>query len=140
MVGRCYRGWWMSHFTKVQTKLVDESCLRAALASAGYRVPEGRCAIGGWLGQSQSVDVGVPDVVDGYGIGFEREQSGGFSAVADWSELAYRGVRRGPFVDRVSQLYGVEATLRSMQPQGFAVAEQATQADGSVRIVMRRVV
>ena len=129
----------LSHFTRVRTRLVDEACLRAALSRAGYAVPAGRAVIGGWLGDSREVDVGIPDLVDGYGIGFEWDRES-FAAVADWSELAHRGVRRGEFVDRVSQAYGIEATLSSMQPQGFAVAEQSTLADGSVRIVMRRVV
>jgi len=102
-------------------------------------VPEGRTKIGGWFGSNQEVDVGVPDVVGGYGIGFTWEQSGSYAAVADWSELKHRGIRKNEFVNRVSQLYGVQATLRTMEPQGFVVAEQTSQSDGSVRIVMRRV-
>jgi hypothetical protein len=129
----------MSHFTRVRTQLVDEGCLRASLSDAGYVVPAGRTRIGGWLGSDEEVDVGVPDVVDGYGIGFTWEQSGSYAAVADWSELKHRGIRKGEFVGRVSHLYGVQATLRTMEPQGFVVAERTSQADGSVRIVMRRV-
>jgi len=129
----------MSHFTKLRTKMMDETCLRKALARQGYTVPAGPAVIAGWNGQSKTVDVGIPDIGNGYGIGFERERQGMFTAVADWSELNYRGFKRGPFVDSISQAYGIEATLATMQPQGFVVAEQKSETDGSVRIVMRRV-
>lgn len=129
----------MSHFSRVRTKFVDEECLRRALTRSGYPAPPGTATIGGWNGQSQTVEVGIPDVVDGYGIGFDRGVGPAFGAVADWSELRRRGVQQDLFVNKVSQAYGIEATLASMQPQGFAIVEQKNEADGSVRIVMRRV-
>ena len=129
----------MSHFTKMRTRMVDEQCLRKALAREGYKVPAGRVKIAGWNGQDRLVDVGVPDLGGGYGVGFERNAAEPFEAVADWSELSYLGVKKRTFVNAVSQSYGVEATLASMQTQGYTVAEQNNEADGSVRIVMRRV-
>ena len=129
----------MARFMKFGTQPVDEACPRASLSDVEYVVLAGQTRIGGWLGSDEEVDVGVPDVVDGYWIGFTWEQSGSYAAVADWSELKHRGIRKGEFVGRVSHLYGVQATLRTMEPQGFVVAERTSQADGSVRIVMRRV-
>lgn len=128
----------MSHFTTMRTKLTDEGLLRTSLVKLGYRVLPGRSTIGGWRGQSREVDVGVPDIVDGYGVGFTLEQ-GAFTAVADWSELEYRGVSRRPFVEKVSQTYGLEAAMTALAPQGFTVVEQRTEENGSLRLVMRRV-
>lgn len=130
----------MSHFTKVSTRIVDEPSLRHALSQAGYTVPPGRATIGGWNGQSREVTVGIPNVIDNYGIGFDWEQSRScFSSVADWSELHVRGFDRSRFLRNVTQLYGVEVTTRTMTPQGYALIEQTTQHDGSIRILMRRV-
>jgi hypothetical protein len=119
--------------------MVDEKCLRNALERQGYTVPAGRAKISGWNGQSRLVDVGIPDLGNGYGVGFERKGTSPYMAVADWSELSFLGIKQRDFVNSVSQAYGIEATLASMQPQGYAVSEQRKEANGSVRIVMRRV-
>ena len=130
----------MSHFTRVATRIVDETCLRTALTTAGYSVPAGPATIGGWNGQSRQATVGIPDLTNGYGVGFDWEASHNmFSAVADWSELAVHGVHRGQFLNKVTQLYGVAVARSTMEPQGFSVVEQTDQRDGSIRILLRRV-
>jgi len=75
----------------------------------------------------------------GFGVGFERDAAGAFYAVADWSELDKCGIRRRTLISEIVQAYGLEATVTTMSAKGFVVADQRSEADGSLRIVMRRV-
>ena len=130
----------MSHFTKLRTKFVDEAVLRKALVRAGYQPTPGPSRIGGWKGQLQAVQIGIPNLRENYGIGFIRERSDRFSAIADWTELEKRDFSQRDFMNAIAQSYGYESVMTSMLPQGFEVASQDHESDGSIRIVLRRAV
>lgn len=134
----------MSHFTRLRTAIKDREVLERCLEQMGYDVLEGG-RIRGFSGRRR-VDLRVP-VRRGYEIGFKQAQDGTYEVIADW--WGVEGTDRGDFSRRlerqlediqreVRQQYALETVLEKSREQGFDVVEQQQQADGSVRVVVRR--
>jgi Protein of unknown function (DUF1257) len=127
----------MSHFTNVRTKLTDLEALKAALADLGYRVTDGGVAIRGWRGTSQQADLAAR--LGSFDIGFTRGADGTYDAVADWWGVrTYEGTTQAEFMRRVTQRYAYHKVLGEARRQGYALVEEETQADQSIRLVVRR--
>lgn len=91
----------------------------------------------GYQGQTQLADV-VISQDNGYDIGFRRNpDTQDYELVADlqyWQQpLTVDG-----FLSKVTQRYAYNTVMTETSRQGFQLAEEQLQADGSVRLVVQR--
>jgi len=125
----------MSHFSQLKTQIRDLSALKSALSEIGVPWQAGSQTVRGYQGSTINAEVVIPQD-NGYDIGF-RWNGSCYELVADmqywqmpWSVES--------FLQKVTQKYALKAVLAASQDQGFRVAEQTQQADGSVRLVLQR--
>jgi hypothetical protein len=127
----------MSHFSQIKTKLRNLPSLQQALDDAGVRWESGPRCVRGYQGKTETAEV-VIEQDNGYDLGFKRNsQTGDYELVADlqyWQQpLSVDG-----FLNQVTQRYAYHTVLNESQSQGFQVAEQMTNTDGSIRLVLQR--
>ena len=132
----------MSHFSRIETKIVDQAALVAALADLGYtaEVHENGVPLKGFLGDSreQRAHVVVPRRQVGRlsnDLGFERTADGTYRAWISDFDAKKHGPR---WLGDLTHRYAYHATMATLPQQSFEVARQERQADGSVRILVRR--
>ncbi|MBL7497507.1 DUF1257 domain-containing protein [Frankia sp. CNm7] len=133
----------MSHFTQLRTKITELEHLVAALADVGYATVETHDEarpLRGYQGdrrrqrahvivRRQHVGAASND------LGFERQEDGTFRA---WiSEYDVRELGAG-WLGRVEARYAYHATRATLARQGFSVAREETDRDGTVRLVLTR--
>lgn len=127
----------MSHFTRLETKLVDRQHLLSALADLGYAYEEGDVSIGAYGGQRTAVDIRVPTRNPAYGMGFRREREGdAFELVADW--FGVREHDREQVLASVTRRYAYRAAVDSLSQQGFGLVSEEQDDEGRVHLVLRR--
>lgn len=127
----------MSHFSQIKTKLRNLSSLQLALSDAGVRWQAGPKEVRGYQGDTQTAEI-VIEQDNGYDVGFKQDsETGNYELVADlqyWKQpLSVQG-----FLNRVTQRYAYHTVLNESASQGFQVSEQATNEDGSIRLVLQR--
>jgi len=127
----------MSHFSQIKTKLRNLSSLQLALSDTGIHWQSGPKAVRGYQGDAETAEV-VIEQDNGYDVGFKRnEQTGNYELVADlqyWQQpLSVEG-----FINQVTQRYAYHTVLNESVSQGFQVAEQVDNKDGSIRLVLQR--
>jgi hypothetical protein len=125
----------MSHFSQIKTQIRNLSALEAALTDLGVDYRSGNCTVSGYQGQSTTAQVTIAQA-NGYDIGFSWNGQE-YALVADlqyWQQpLTVEG-----FLRQVSQRYAYHTVIREGQKQGFTLAEQKQQADGSIQLVLQR--
>lgn len=134
----------MSHFTTMTTQITDPDALRSALADVGYsdvEIHEEARPLFGYLGDMRAdrAHVIVRRRYIGRAsndIGFRREPDGHFLAVI--SEFDRR-VHDDAWLGRVSARHAYHATSATLAEQGFHLADETVEEDGSVRLVLRRI-
>ena len=127
----------MSHFSQIKTKLRNLSSLQLALSDAGVPWQAGPKAVRGYQGDTQTAEI-VIEQDNGYDVGFKQDsETGNYELVADlqyWKQpLSVQG-----FLNKVTQRYAYHTVLNESAGQGFQVSEQATNEDGSIRLVLQR--
>lgn len=127
----------MSHFSQIKTKLRNLSSLQQALSDAGVRWQTGPRLVRGYQGKTETAEL-VIEQDNGYDLGFKRSaESGDYELVADlqyWKQpLSVDG-----FLNQVTQRYAYHTVLNESASQGFQVAEQVDNKDGSIRLVLQR--
>ncbi len=125
----------MSHFSNIKTQIRNLTSLKSALTDLGIEWKEGPSPVRGYQGQTRNADVVVAQE-NNYDIGFSwngRE----YELVADlqyWQQpLTVEG-----FLRQVTQKYAYHTVIDETTKQGFQVAEQQKNADGSIRLVVQR--
>lgn len=127
----------MSHFSTVRTELRDRQALIEALADLGHPPLEGSQPVRGYRGQTVMADLKVPQA-EGADIGFRwNEANGSYELVTDL-ELWKQPVPVERFLARLSQRYALRTILTATAEEGFQVAEQTNQLDGSIELVVTR--
>ena len=130
----------MSHFTRIQTQMVDRAYLVHALEDLGLAFEEGAQAVRGYGGQRTNVELRVPTRSPGYDIGFRKAPRAGgeaaYEIVADWWGI--RDVNRDSLVQRLTQRYAYHAARDQLEAQGFTLVSEERQADGQVHLLLRR--
>lgn len=127
----------MSHFSQIKTKIRNLESLQQALTDVGTDWKAGPCEVRGYQGQTQLADV-VISQDNGYDIGFRRNpDTQDYELVADlqyWQQpLTVDG-----FLSKVTQRYAYNTVMTETSRQGFQLAEEQLQTDGSVRLVVQR--
>ncbi len=125
----------MSHFSQIKTQIRNLVSLEAALKDLGISYQTGSTAVQGYQGQTHEAQVAIAQE-NGYDIGF-RWNGTEYELVADlqyWQQpLTVDG-----FLRQVTQRYAYHTVITETTKQGFQVAEQQKQADGSIRLVLQR--
>lgn len=125
----------MSHFSQIKTQIRDLSSLQDALTDLGMTWKPGPQVVRGYRGQTHDAEV-VIEQENGYDIGFSRNQDQ-YELVADlqyWQQpLSVEG-----FLKKITQRYAYHTVLKESTRQGFELAEQQQNQDGTIRLVLQR--
>jgi hypothetical protein len=125
----------MSHFSNIKTKIRNLTALKTSLTNLGIDWKEGPRAVRGYQGQTLTAEV-VVEQANNYDIGFSWNGQE-YELVADlqyWQQpLTVDG-----FLKQVTKGYALETILQESVKQGFQVAEQTNNQDGSIRLVVQR--
>jgi hypothetical protein len=125
----------MSHFSNIKTKIRNLTALKTSLTNLGIDWKEGPRAVRGYQCQTLMAEV-VVEQANNYDIGFSWNGQE-YELVADlqyWQQpLTVDG-----FLKQVTKGYALETILQESAKQGFQVAEQTNNQDGSIRLVVQR--
>ena len=124
----------MSCFVHVATRLVDLETIKQAAEQLGYAVRQSeRVEVAGWNEQTTEAELAVA-LGNGYDVGVVRGPEG-CTLVADWS-MAHHDATT--FTNRLAQAYGQVRVREQAKRQGYVIAKEERQVDGSVRMLLRR--
>ena len=125
----------MSHFSNIKTQIRDLTSLKAALTEMGIDWQAGPRPVRGYQGQTQTAEV-VLEQDNNYDIGFCWNGKE-YELVADlqyWQQpLTVEG-----FLRKVTQGYAYQTVKNESVKQGFEIAEEQKQKDGTIRLLMQR--
>lgn len=125
----------MSHFSNIKTKIRNLTSLKSALKDMAIDWKEGPSTVRGYNGDRRTAEV-VIEQENNYDIGFAWNGNE-YELVADlqyWKQpLTVDG-----FLSRLTQGYAYHTIVNETEKQGFQIAEQQKNADGSIRLVVQR--
>jgi hypothetical protein len=125
----------MSHFSQIKTQIRNLSSLEAALTELGVDWKPGPRMVRGYRGQTRNAELTI-EQNNGYDVGFSWNGNE-YELVADmqyWQQnLSVDG-----FLRQVMQRYAYHTVLKETARQGFQVAEQQQNEDGSIRLLVQR--
>jgi hypothetical protein len=125
----------MSHFSQIKTKIRNLPALESALTDLGLAWKKGPEPVQGYQGQTQNAEL-VVEQENGYGIGFSwNGQEYELVSDLDFWKQAWSVDR---FLAKVTQRYAYHTVLETATSQGFQVAQEAQNSDGSIRLVVQR--
>ncbi len=124
----------MSHFSRIQTQIVDKEFALQAIKDLGFSYEEGEQEIRAFGGQKTPVDIRIKLPLS-YDIGL-RKKGNSYEIVADW--FGVRGIKREDFTNRLTQRYAYHAARQKLEQQGFNMVEEKVEETGQIRIVLRR--
>ena len=127
----------MSHFSTVKTELRDRESLLAALRDLGQEPSTGEQPVRGYRGQTVTADLCCPQS-DGGDIGFRWNSAEQHYELVTDLDLWKQTVPVERFLAQLTQRYALQSILRSSAEEGYQVAEQRQQADGSIELVVTR--
>ncbi len=127
----------MSHFSTVKTQLRKREPLLQALLDLGHVPEEGERVVRGFRGQTVKAEVAV--VMDkGGDIGFRwNESTQAYELVTDL-DLWKQQIPIERFLAQLTQRYALNTVLSATSEEGFEVAEQKNNLDGSIELVVTR--
>ena len=127
----------MSHFSTVKTELRDRESLLAALKDLGHQPSSGQQSVRGYRGQTVQADLCCPQD-EGGDIGFRWNNTEQHYELVTDLDLWKQSIPVERFLSQLTQRYALQSILRSSVKEGFQVAEQRQQADGSIELVVTR--
>lgn len=125
----------MSHFSNIKTQIRNLESLQAALTDLCIDWKAGPCSVRGYQGQTSSAEVAIAQE-NNYDIGFSWNGQE-YELVADLQYWQQAWSVDG-FLNRVTQRYAYHTVMNETSKQGFQVAEQQHNQDGSIRLVLQR--
>ncbi|HEY9606305.1 MAG TPA: DUF1257 domain-containing protein [Allocoleopsis sp.] len=125
----------MSHFSNIKTQIRNLPSLESALTDLGVDWKSGTRSVRGYRGQTRDAQV-VVEQDNGYDVGFSWNGKE-YELVADLQYWQQPWSVDG-FLNRVTQRYAFHTVMAETAKQGFQVAEQQHNEDGSIRLVVQR--
>ncbi|NEP59208.1 MAG: DUF1257 domain-containing protein [Symploca sp. SIO2G7] len=125
----------MSHFSNIKTQIRNLVFLEAALTDLGINWKSGPCPVRGYRNQTRNAEI-VIEQDNNYDIGFSWNGEE-YELVADLQYWQQQWSVNG-FLNRVTQRYAYQAVMKETSMQGFQIAEQLENKDGSIRLVVQR--
>lgn len=125
----------MSHFSTIKTKIRNLPALKSSLQDLGLKTLEGPRPIKGYQGQTRQAEI-VLEQNNNYDIGFSWNGQE-YELIADLQYWA-QPLTVETFLNKVTQGYAYHTVLQESSKNGFQVAEQQKNADGSIRLLVQR--
>jgi len=125
----------MSHFSNIKTQIRNLVSLEAALTDLGIDWKSGPRSVRGYRNQTHNAEV-VIEQDNSYDIGFTWNGKE-YELVADLQYWQQPWSVDG-FLNRVTQRYAYQTVMKETSKQGFQVAEEQKNKDGSIRLVVQR--
>ena len=127
----------MSHFSTVKTQLRKKEPLLQALVDLGYQPLEGEHLVRGFRGQTTKAEMAVI-MPKGGDIGFRwNAKNQSYELVTDL-DLWDQPLPVERFLSKLTQRYALNTVLTETAKEGFQVAEQKNNIDGSIELVVTR--
>ena len=127
----------MSHFSTVKTQLRKREPLLQALHDLGYCPQEGAKLVRGYRGQTVKAEVAVT-MTKGGDIGFRwNDATQTYELVTDL-DLWKQQVPVERFLSQLTQRYAFNTVLAATTEEGFEIAEEKRNLDGSIELVVTR--
>ena len=127
----------MSHFSTVKTQLRKKEHLKQALIDLGYVPQEGENLVRGFRGQTVLAEMTL-EMNTGGDIGFRwNKGSQSYELVTDL-DLWKQSIPVERFLSQLTQRYAFNTVLETTVKEGFQIAEQKKNLDGSIELVVTR--
>ena len=127
----------MSHFSTVKTELRKREPLFQALKDLGYCPQLGENTVRGYRGQTVTAQLTVK-MPKGGDIGFRwNESTSSYELVTDL-DLWKQSIPIERFLSQLTQRYAFNAVVAASAEEGFEIAEQKKNLDGSIELVVTR--
>ena len=127
----------MSHFSTVKTQLRKREPLFQALVDLGFIPQEGENEIRGYRGQTVKAELAVR-IDKGGDIGFRWNKAAGTYELVTDLDLWQQSVPVERFLSKLTQRYAFNAVVAETAKEGFQIAEQKNNIDGSIELVVTR--
>ncbi len=127
----------MSHFSTVKTQLRKREPLLQALCDLGYVPQEGESLVRGYRGQTVKAELAV-SMKKGGDIGFRWNQSSQAYELVTDLDLWKQSVPVERFLSQLTQRYALNTVISATSEEGFEIAEQTKNIDGSIELVVTR--
>lgn len=124
----------MSHFSQIKTQIRNLNSLQAALTDLGINWA-GSKTVRGYRGQTRNAEISI-EQDNGYDVGFSWNGKE-YELVADMQYWQQPWSVEG-FLRRVTQRYAYHTVVNETARQGFHIAEQQQNEDGSIRVLVQR--
>jgi hypothetical protein len=125
----------MSHFSQIKTQIRNLASLQTALTDLGIDWKPGPSMVRGYRGQTRNAEITI-EQDNGYDIGFSWNGNE-YELIADlqyWKQnLSVDG-----FLRKVTQRYAYHTVVKETAQQGFQIAQQQQNEDGSIRLLVQR--
>lgn len=123
----------MSKFVKVRTELRDLEMIKRALDDLGLPYTTGSDYRHGWSGSTHQADL-VVTAGTFHGFAFRRNTDGIYDILGDSMGL---GAQK-EMLQRLNQRYAYHKVVHEVSQAGFSLAEEKTDRDQTIRLVVRR--
>lgn len=125
----------MSHFSQIKTQIRNLNSLQAALTDLGIDWKSGSKTVRGYRGQTRNAEITI-EQENGYDVGFSWNGKE-YELVADLQYWQQSWSVEG-FLRQVTQRYAYHTVVNETARQGFHIAEQKQNQDGSIRVLVQR--
>lgn len=125
----------MSHFSQIKTQIRNLNSLQAALTDLGIDWKSGSKTVRGYRGQTRNAEITI-EQDNGYDVGFSWNGKE-YELVADMQYWQQSWSVEG-FLRQVTQRYAYHTVVNETARQGFHIAEQKQNQDGSIRVLVQR--
>ena len=128
----------MSHFTTVETKMMDLTCIKQACEDLGLTLIEAEeeMEVRGYMGQAERSKM-IIRVSDHYDIGLHQTEQG-YEFVADWWGVEMvTGLKEQDWMDQFVQRYAYNKVVEEVKVQGFTLEEEKVK-DDEIHLTVRR--
>jgi len=127
----------MSHFSTVKTTLRKREPLVQALFDLGFEPQEGKQLVRGFRGQTVQAELAVA-MQRGGDIGFRwNDNTQAYELVTDL-DLWKQQMPVERFLAKLTQRYAYNTVISATSQEGFELAEEKENVDGSIELVVTR--
>jgi hypothetical protein len=132
----------MSHFTEIETKIVDLVCLKNALEDLGLafeEATEGQLVyVKGWRGAQHQAEICI-HMTSNYDVGVRRNADNTYSLVGDWWAIEEEtNEKQEVLQQKIIQRYAFHKAKTEAKKQGFTIDTESVGQDGTIRLSVSR--
>ncbi len=127
----------MSHFTTVETQIMNLVILKEVLKELGYAIKENCTQVRGYQGQLTDAEL-VIDTKPSFAIGVVKTAKGSFF-IGDWDMLQVRaGIEKEELLKAVNKKYAYKTVMTELKKKGYQVVEEKTDVQQTVHVRVRK--